>query len=116
MSSLWKFLINDNWFFVSPLDWLIIILPIAFVLYMGWRSRRYVAQVSDFLTAGRLGGRYILGVADIANGLSIISLVAYVEVHYRTGFALTFWQNLTMPLGITAIRRRIVGLALKIRI
>ena len=100
MSSLWKFLINDNWFFVSPLDWLIIVLPIAFVLYMGWRSRRYVAQVSDFLTAGRLGGRYILGVADIANGLSIISLVAYVEVHYRTGFALTFWQNLTMPLGI----------------
>ena len=100
MTSLWKFLTDDNWFYVSPLDWLIIVLPIAFVIYMGWRSRRYVAQVSDFLTAGRLGGRYILGVADIANGLSIISLVAYVEVHYRTGFALTFWQNLTMPLGI----------------
>ena len=100
MSALWNFLTNDTWFFVSPLDWLIIILPLAFVLYMGWHSRRYVAQVSDFLTAGRLSGRYLIGVADIANGLSIISLVAYVEVHYRTGFALTFWQNLTLPLGV----------------
>ncbi len=100
MSAIWNFLTNDTWFFVSPLDWLIIILPLAFVLYMGWHSRRYVAQVSDFLTAGRLSGRYLIGVADIANGLSIISLVAYVEVHYRTGFALTFWQNLTLPLGI----------------
>ena len=100
MTSLWNFLTNDTWFFMSPLDWMIVVLPVAFVLFMGWHSRKYVAQVSDFLTAGRLAGRYLIGVADIANGLSIIGLVGYVEVHYRTGFALTFWQNLTMPLGI----------------
>ena len=100
MSALWQWLIKDDWFYVSPLDWLIIVLPVAFVLYMGWRSRRYVIQVSDFLSAGRLCGRYLISIADIANGLSIIGLVAYVEVHYRTGFALTFWQNLTMPLGV----------------
>ena len=61
MSALWNFLTNDTWFFVSPLDWLIIILPLAFVLYMGWHSRRYVAQVSvktkpDSLTDQRLPG------------------------------------------------------------
>ena len=100
MSSFFQWLVQDDWFFVSPLDWLIIILPVAFVLYMGWYARRYVVQVSDFLSAGRLCGRYLISIADIANGLSIIGLVAYVEVHYRTGFALTFWQNLTMPLGI----------------
>ena len=100
MGSFFQWLVQDDWFFVSPLDWLIIILPVAFVLYMGWYARRYVVQVSDFLSAGRLCGRYLISVADIANGLSIIGLVAYVEVHYRTGFALTFWQNLTMPLGI----------------
>ena len=95
-----QWLVQDDWFFVSPLDWLIIILPVSFVLFMGWYARRYVVQVSDFLSAGRLCGRYLISIADIANGLSIIGLVAYVEVHYRTGFALTFWQNLTMPLGI----------------
>ena len=100
MGSFFQWLMQDDWFFVSPLDWLIILLPVSFVLFMGWYSRRYVIQVSDFLSAGRLCGRYLISVADIANGLSIIGLVAYVEVHYRTGFALTFWQNLTMPLGI----------------
>ena len=100
MGAFFQWFVKDDWFFVSPLDWLIIILPVSFVLYMGWRSRRYVVQVSDFLSAGRLCGRYLISIADIANGLSIMGLVAYVEVHYRTGFALTFWQNLTMPLGV----------------
>ena len=100
MMSFFQWMVKDDWFFVSPLDWLIIIVPVAFVLFMGWYARRYVVQVSDFLSAGRLCGRYLISIADIANGLSIIGLVTYVEVHYRTGFALTFWQNLTMPLGI----------------
>ena len=100
MGTFFEWLVKDDWFFVSPLDWMIIVLPVAFVLYMGWYSRRYVVQVSDFLSAGRLCGRYLISVADIANGLSIIGLVAFVEVHYRTGFALTFWQSLTMPLGV----------------
>ena len=100
MNAFFQWMVRDDWFFVSPLDWLIILVPVAFVLFMGWYARRYVVQVSDFLSAGRLCGRYLISIADIANGLSIIGLVAYVEVHYRTGFALTFWQNLTMPLGI----------------
>ena len=100
MASFFQWLVKDDWFFVSPLDWMIILIPVGFVLFMGWYSRRYVVQVSDFLSAGRLCGRYLISVADIANGLSIIGLVAYVEVHYRTGFALTFWQSLTVPLGI----------------
>ena len=100
MGAFFQWFVKDDWFFVSPLDWLIIILPVSFVLYMGYRSRRYVVQVSDFLSAGRLCGRYLISIADIANGLSIMGLVAFVEVHYRTGFALTFWQNLTMPLGV----------------
>ena len=100
MNSFFQWILKDDWFYVSPLDWLIIILPVAFVLYMGWRSKRYVAQVSDFLSAGRLCGRYVISMASIANGLAILTLVSYVEIHYRTGFALTFWSNLTMPLGI----------------
>ena len=38
-------------------DWLILILPVCFVMYMGFRTRRYVRGVSDFLSAGRLCGR-----------------------------------------------------------
>ena len=100
MEHFFQWLVKDDWFFVSPLDWLIIILPVVFVLIMGWRSRRYVTQVSDFLSAGRLCGRYLLSVADVAYSLSIMGLVGYVEIHYRTGFALTFWQNLILPLSV----------------
>ena len=100
MGAFSQWLLKDDWFYVSPLDWLLIIVPVAFVLYMGWRSKRYAVQVSDFLSAGRLCGRYVISMASIANGLAILTLVSYVEIHYRTGFALTFWSNLTMPLGI----------------
>ena len=81
-------------------DWLIIILPVIFVLYMGFYSRRYIRGVADFLSAGRLCGRYVICVADMANALSIIGLVSYVEVHYRTGFSLAFWSYLTIPVTV----------------
>ena len=81
-------------------DWLIMLVPVAFILYMGYYSRHYVRGVADFLSAGRLCGRYLICVADMTSALSIMGLVAYVEVHYRTGFSLVFWNKLTMPISI----------------
>ena len=46
----------------------------------GIYSIKYVRSVADFLSAGRVAGRYVLSVGDVANALSIIGLVAYVEV------------------------------------
>ena len=82
------------------LDYCIVVIPVLFVLAAAWYTRRYVKGVADFLAAGRVAGRYIISVADLANGLAIISLVAYVEEHYRTGFSLAFWNNILMPLGL----------------
>ena len=81
-------------------DWLILVLPVCFVMYMGFQSRRYVRGVSDFLSAGRLCGRYVISVGDVANALSIIGLVAYIEMHYKTGFSVGFWSSVLTPLGI----------------
>ena len=81
-------------------DWLILILPVCFVMYMGFRSRRYIRGVSDFLSAGRLCGRYVICVGDVANALSIIGLVSYIEMHYKTGFSVGFWSSVLAPLGI----------------
>jgi Na+/proline symporter len=83
------------------IDWLIVIIPVAGVIGLGfYSSRKYVRSVADFLAAGRLCGRYVISVGDVANSLSIIGLVAFVEVHYKTGFALAFWEMLLSPLGI----------------
>jgi Na+/proline symporter len=81
-------------------DWLIVLVPLAGVMGLGWWSRRYIRGVADFLAAGRVCGRYTICVADVANGLSIIGLVAYVEVAYKTGFAMSFWNYMIVPLSV----------------
>ncbi len=85
---------------MSWLDWLIVTVPLILVYALGIYSSRYANSVADFLSAGRLCGRYVIAVGDIANALSIIGLIAYIEVHYRTGFALEFWKQMTLPLGV----------------
>ena len=85
---------------MSWFDWLIVIVPVAGVLGMGLYSRRYLKDITAFLSAGRVCGRYVISVGDIANALSIIGLLAFVEIHYKTGFALSFWQTLTLPITV----------------
>ena len=82
------------------IDWLIVIVPTFTIVAIGIYSRRYIKGVADFLSAGRVAGRYVISIGDVANALSIIGLVAYVEVHYKTGFALVFWNNILLPLGV----------------
>lgn len=82
------------------IDWLIAIVPVCFVLYIAVYSRRYVRGVVDFLAAGRVAGRYVITAGDLTAGLSVITLVALVESKYQVGYALTFWEYLTVPVGI----------------
>jgi Na+/proline symporter len=85
---------------MEPIDWLIVIVPVMFVIGMGVYSRKYVRSVADFLSAGRVCGRYVICASDVANALSIITLVAYVEIHYKTGFAISFWMGIIAPIGM----------------
>ncbi len=85
---------------MSLLDWLILIIPVAFVMFMAYHTRSYVRSVADFLVAGRICGRYVICVADVANALSIIVLVTQIEMQYKTGFAMSFWNKLIGPLGL----------------
>ena len=81
-------------------DWLIVIIPTALVMALGIYSRKYVHGVADFLSAGRCAGRYVLTMGDVASALAVTGLIAYVEVHYKTGFAIAFWNMLIAPLSI----------------
>ena len=81
-------------------DWMIVIVPTLFVLGMGLYSRRYLRDVTTFLSAGRVCGRYVISVGDVASGLSVIGLMRYVEVHYKTGFAMNFWNSVLVPITL----------------
>ena len=82
------------------IDWLIVIIPTAMVMMLGMYSRKYVQGVADCLSAGRCAGRYVLSMGDVASALAVTGLIAYVEIHYKTGFAITFWNNIIAPLTI----------------
>ena len=81
-------------------DWLIVVIPVTFVIGIGIYSRKYVRSVADFLSAGRVCGRYVICASDVANALAIVTLVAYVEAHYKTGFAIGFWMGIIAPIGM----------------
>lgn len=82
------------------IDWLLVFIPLFVVVWIGLKSQKYVKGVSDFLTAGRVAGRYVVAVASGEAGLGLISVVAIVEMYYNCGFAVSFWGRLTGPLGL----------------
>ncbi len=82
------------------LDWILIWVPLLVVVYCGLKSQKYVKSVADFLSAGRIAGRYLICVAGAEAGMGLISVVATMEMYYRSGFAISFWSTLTAPVSM----------------
>ncbi|MBQ4315440.1 MAG: sodium:panthothenate symporter [Lentisphaeria bacterium] len=85
---------------MTLIDWLIVIFPVTLVLFMAWRTKRYAKDVTNFISSGRTCGRYVIAVGDVAESLAVLTLVSYVESHYRNGFGTAFWGSILMPLGV----------------
>ncbi len=79
-------------------DWLIVVIPLIIVAVVGLRAQRYVRGVSDFLAAGRVAGRYVVAVANGEAAMGLISVVAMFEMYYKSGFAISFWNNIGIPI------------------
>lgn len=82
------------------IDWLIAIVPVVVIIGIAVYSKKYVRGVVDYLAAGRVAGRYVLCAGDLTSALSVITLVALVESKYQVGYALSFWEFLTIPVVI----------------
>ena len=87
---------------MSFIDWVLVILPLFIVIYVGIRTRRYVTDLSDFLAGGRVAGRYVLAVSNGQAMFGLISLVAMFEMYYQSGFAISFWSSIATPIAIVA--------------
>ena len=85
---------------MNLISWLIVVIPLAFVFYIAFYSRKYVRDTADFLAAGRVAGRYVISVADVSAMLSVITLVAACEQNYQCGLAMSFWYYILWPLGL----------------
>jgi len=78
-------------------DWLIVAALLAVLLVAALATRRYATNVSAFLAAGRLGGRYLIALALATAGTGVISLVYWFEIYYEAGYSAYWWSSLTEP-------------------
>ena len=67
---------------------------------MAFHTRKYIRGVSDYLAGGRVCGRYLLSVGMLEEVLSVMALIAMIEVNYRTGFSKGFWGGFAIPLSL----------------
>lgn len=70
------------------------------VIMIAFHSRKYIRGVVDYLAAGRVAGRYVLAIGDLQGALSVITLVALVEAYYQTGIGVSYWNAMTVPIGM----------------
>ena len=81
-------------------NWLVIIIPIVAILAISVYCRRYIRDVVDYLSAGRVARRYILCVGGMEETLGVVTLISYMEIHYKTGFSMTFWNTTGIMVGM----------------
>ncbi|GAT32616.1 solute:Na+ symporter, SSS family [Terrimicrobium sacchariphilum] len=82
------------------IDWLIITIPLLILLVVGFYSHRFMKSVADFLSGGRLAGRYLLAVAKGEQGVGAVVFVAMFERISKSGFVLTWWEWLSIPVTL----------------
>ncbi|MBA4312002.1 MAG: sodium:solute symporter [Chlorobiaceae bacterium] len=58
-------------------------------------SKRLVKSVTDFLAAGRTGGRYVISMFQGTAALGAITVVGAFEMNYVAGFNLRWWEMWT---------------------
>jgi len=73
------------------LDWLIVFSVLGGMIYSVTRVKGLVKSVSDFLSAGRTAGRYVLSVSGGMAAIGAISIVNSLELGYVAGFAFSWW-------------------------
>lgn len=85
------------------IDWLIVAICMAVLIFGVSLSKKYVQSVADFLSAGRTAGRYMITVSQGMAAIGAITIVGQWEMNYVAGFALRWWEFImaVVLLGIT---------------
>jgi len=86
----------------SWIDWAIVVVIFAFMLYGVIFSKKFMRSVADFLAAGRTAGRYIISVAMGMAMLGAISIIGEFQLFYKSGFCMKWWE-LTMAMAILIV-------------
>lgn len=81
-------------------DWLIVGSLLLGLMGIALYASHYSRGVTDFLAAGRAGGRYLLTTAEGAAGIGAITIIALFQQYYTAGFAASWWGQMLAPIGL----------------
>jgi len=87
---------------LTVLDWGIVALVFAVIIVVVISSKKLMRSVSDFLAAGRTGGRYLISLSQGTAALGAITIVGMLEMNYLAGFCLRWWE-MAMTVVLVAI-------------
>jgi SSS family solute:Na+ symporter len=74
------------------IDWGIVAAVFAFIIAVVVLSKPLMRSVSDFLAAGRTGGRYLISLSQGTASLGAITIVGMLEMNYIAGFNMRWWE------------------------
>ncbi len=80
---------------MSYLDWLIMIVAVVGLRLFSLSTRKYMQGVADFLSAGRVAGRYLLTVSSYMSSFGAVTFVAVYEMYSVAGFTVNWWGALS---------------------
>lgn len=76
---------------MTPVDWLVLIVPILVVSVVALKTRRHVKSVADFMSASRVAGRYLVATAQGEASYGATNVVAQLEQFLIGGFMWAWW-------------------------
>ena len=77
---------------LALVDWLIMLLMVGIMVWGVLYTRNLMKSVSDFLTAGRTAGRYLISMSHGMAQLGAITIIGMLEINYISGFTLRWWE------------------------
>jgi SSS family solute:Na+ symporter len=85
---------------LERLDWVLFVILFVTPLVGGFVFRRYIQGVADYLVAGRSVGRYLGLGSDAMQAMGAVTILAYWQMNYQSGFSGQWWYLLTPAAGI----------------
>jgi SSS family solute:Na+ symporter len=85
---------------MSTIDWIFIAIPLLIVFGIGAFTQRYMRSVADFMSGGRVAGRYLLAVSKGEMQAGAVVFAATFEVINRAGFTFQWWSWIQIMVGL----------------
>lgn len=74
------------------IDWTIVVFMLVLMSSSIFSSQKKMKSVADYLSANRTAGRYLVSTAEGIAALGAISIIAFFEQFYSSGFTLMWWD------------------------